>query len=112
MMRVISGNWALKPSNIFWKRGIKNVIRNISTATAKTSNMVGYSTAAITLDFKSLSRTWKSAICASTTSRNPPTSPADTIATYTRGKVSGNLAIESASVTPSTTESYTPFHWD
>ena len=81
MMRVIRGNWALNPSNIFWKRGIKKVIKKISTQMARTNKTTGYSTAAITLPRKSLSRTWKSAICASTRSRNPPVSPAETIAT-------------------------------
>jgi len=65
--------------------------------------MQGYSMAVITLDFSSFSRDWNSAICASTTSRNPPASPASTMATYTRGKVSGDFAMAFASDRPSTT---------
>ena len=61
--------------------------------------------AVITFDLSSFSRPWKSAIWASTTSRNPPVSPACTIATYTRGKVSGDLPIASASDMPSMTRS-------
>ena len=65
----------------------------------------------ITFERSSFSRAWKSAIWASTRSRNPPVSPACTIAVYTRGKVSGDLPIESARDVPSITRSWIPFHF-
>ena len=60
---------------------MKKTSSTVSTTSASTNKMHGYSIAVITFDFSSFSRDWKSAICASTTSRNPPASPASTIAT-------------------------------
>ncbi len=59
---------------------MKKVSNTISTPIASNSRMHGYSIAVITFAFSSFSRAWKSAICASTTSRNPPVSPASIIA--------------------------------
>ena len=86
-------------------------MRNTRTDSAINSRMHGYSSAAMTLPRSSLSRAWKSAIWLSTKSRNPPVSPASTMATYTRGKTSGDFAIASASDMPSTTRSWTSFHF-
>jgi hypothetical protein len=60
---------------------MKKTIKKITTPMASVSNTAGYINAEITLARSSFSRAWKSAICASTTSRNPPASPDSTIAT-------------------------------
>ena len=71
----ITSNWTINSNHI------NHTIRNTSTPIARNSKMAGYIRAALTFDWMSFSRAWKSAICASTTSRKPPASPASTIAT-------------------------------
>ena len=80
MIWVIRGSEPCTLVNTFWNFGMKNTSSTVSTTSASTSRMHGYSIAVVTFDFSSFSRAWKSAICASTTSRKPPASPASTIA--------------------------------
>ena len=80
MTRVSSGSAALNPAKSVWKRGMKNTIKKMTTPTASVISTSGYIMAALTLARSSFSCAWKSAIWPSTTSRNPPASPASTIA--------------------------------
>ena len=81
MICVINGRCPWKLLKTVWNFGMKNTSITVSTIIASTNKIAGYSIAVMTFAFNSLSRDWNSAICASTTSRNPPASPASTIAT-------------------------------
>ena len=78
---VSAGSEPPNSANIGENRGMKYVSRNTRIPVASTDRIAGYSIAEVTLSLRSCSRARNVAICSSTTSRNPPVSPARTMAT-------------------------------